>query len=208
MPRIPLRELEEGLRDPSGYRRKLLDSGIPQYGAGPSYFGALRDTIIYKLHKPNANLGQVRRYLNERLSRFRNQDRIDDTLFQFEWYVDEYFSQGHQYFETASRVKVSLTPGTSPDLICSGEVIRLDLVTDSQYAAWVFRSKNPDNWFNELRMPLTQFAVAQKLAVPPRYVAIGIYSFEEQVIDQRCFTDTEIARAVNRLNGLLAELGL
>lgn len=205
MPRIPLRELEEALRDPSKYRTKMFDNEPQQFGA--TYFGILRFTILYKFHKPNLNLSRVRRYLNEKLSRFRDQDRIDDTIFQFEWYVDEYFSQGHQCFETASRVQVPLSPRTSPDVTCSGEVSRLDLVPDSRYAAWIFRSKDYDNWFNELRMPLTQFAVARKLAVSPNDVDVGIYSFGERFIDQRCFSSREIALANNRLAELLGELG-
>lgn len=208
MPRIALRELEEALRNPTEYRTRLLDAEPRRFVGGPSYFGALRDTILYKFHRPNADLIQVRQYLNERLASFRDQDRIDDIIVQFEWYIDEYVSQDHQYFETASRINVPLPPEISPDITCSGEVSRLDVVSDSGYAAWIFRRKDPEDWFNELRMPLTQLASAHKLAVAPRFVSIGIYSFEERVVEEHSFSDKEIANALNRVSALIEELGL
>jgi hypothetical protein len=86
MPRLPLRDLEEALRNPVAYRQKLLLSDDISYG--PTYFGALRDTI-FKFHKTNNNLSQARVYLQARLSRFRDRMRCTEVMDQFEWYAAE-----------------------------------------------------------------------------------------------------------------------
>jgi hypothetical protein len=205
MPRIPLRDLEEALRNPSAYRQKLLLSAGNSYG--PTYFGALRD-VIHKFHKTNGNLVQTRVYLQARLNRFLDQTRCAQTMDQFEWYVSEYKSLGWPTFEIRLRVSIPLPPRVRPNLVCSGEVSRVDLVPVGGYAAWLMRSRGAKDWARELRMPLVQQALAQgPLGVPTSEIKIGIYSFEEQFTDLCSYSQTEIDLAYLELDNLLSRMG-
>jgi hypothetical protein len=205
MPRIPLRDLEEALRNPSACRQKLLLSAGNSYG--PTYFGALRDAI-HKFHRTNGNLVQARAYLQVRLDRFLDRTRCIETMDQFEWYVNEYKSLGWPTFETRLRVSIPLPPRVRLDLVCSGEVSRIDLVPAGGYAAWLMRSQGTKDWARELRMPLVQQALAQGLlGVPANEIKIGIYSFKEQFTDLCGYSQTEIDQAYSELDNLLSRMG-
>jgi hypothetical protein len=205
MLRIPIREIEEALRNPSAYRQKLLLSATVSYG--PTYFGALRDAIL-QFHKTNGNIVQARAYLRVRLDRFLDRMRCAETMDQFEWYTDEYQNRGWPTFETRLRIVISLPPRVRPYLFCSGEVSRVDLVPVGGYAAWLTRSRGAKDWARELRMPLVQQALAQgPLGVPPNEVMIGIYSFEEQFTDLRRYSQAEIDQANSELDNLLRRMG-
>ena len=87
MPRLPLGDLEEALKNPMAYRQKLQHPVSSFYG--PSYFGALRDAV-FKFHRTNGNVVQARRYLEGRLAQFADIARSNEIMDQFEWYTGEY----------------------------------------------------------------------------------------------------------------------
>lgn len=205
MPRLPLRELEEALKNPSAYRAKLEQSAESTYGA--TYFGALRDAIL-KYHKDYNDIAQTRAYLEVRLNRFKDSIRSSETMEQLEWYIEDYVSRGWPMFETRMRVVIPLPQWALPNLVCSGEVARVDVIPTGGYAAWLIRSRGVDDWFHELRMPLIQGTVSESiLKVPVSEVSIGIYSFAEQFVDLRSYSQPEIDQAYSKLADLLRELG-
>lgn len=205
MQRLPLRELEDALQNPTEYRNRL-SSGQPR-GFGATYFGALRQAI-FKLHMHGADVTQVADYLSDRLSRFKDQNRMHEMINGYYWYVHDYLKRGVVTFEAPSRISLTLASLTAADLVCSGEVSRLDLRPLDGYAAWLFRYKDPENWRNELRMPLTQLAVSQKLNVPSDEITVGIYSFREMLVEERCFSREDILNATAKLAHLITQLEL
>jgi len=205
MPRLPLGDLEEALKNPTAYRQKLQQPVSRFYR--PSYFGALRDAI-FKFHRTNGNVVQARRYLEGRLARFADIARSTEIMDQFEWYTGEYSSRGWPAFETRLRLVVPLPPWVRQDLFCSGEVSRVDMVPAGGYAAWLMRSREGENWSRELRMPLIQGALAYRtLGVQGNEVRIGIICFEDRLIDMHSFTQREIAGAYSKLENLLRQMG-
>ena len=204
MPRLPLRDLEEALKNPASYRQKLLLSADISYG--PTYFGALRDAI-FKFHKTNNNLVEARVYLQTRLSRFRDRMRCTEIMDQLEWYAAEYVARGWPAFETRLRVLIPLPSWAPPNLLCSGEISRIDIVPTGGYAAWLMRSRGAEDWDRELCMPLVQRALEDALGVPSSEISIGIYSFEEQFVALCSYSESEINQAYSDLAALLKLMG-
>jgi hypothetical protein len=205
MPRLPLRELEEVRKSPSVYRAKLDQSMASVYRG--TYFGALRDAIL-RFHKIHNDIVQARAYLEVRLARFTDVKRCEQMMDWLEWYVEEYSARGWLMFETRLRIAVPLPHWAPTDLVCSGEVTRVDLVPTGGYAAWLIQSRGAADWFCELRMPLIQGTVAQHiLKVPISEVSVGVYSLEEQIVDLRCYSQMEIDQAHSNLADLLRQMG-
>jgi hypothetical protein len=56
-------------------------------------------------------------------------------------------------------------------------------------------------------MPLVQRALEDALGVPLSELRIGIYSFEEQFVDLRSYSESEINQAYSDLDALLKRMG-
>lgn len=204
MARIPLGELEEASRNPGAYRHKL-DHPVEKR-MGETYINALRQTI-FRFHDTN-DYQEAHSYLVNRLanSRLRSAIQKAATIDQFEWYVEDYTTRAWPLFQTQLRLRIPLSRGPA-DLVCSGEIARLDVVPAGGYAGWLFSSTfNPD-WPAELRMPLIQGALAENvLGVPVDEVQVGIYGFKAHRTDLHQFSSTEIQHARTSLDNLLAAM--
>lgn len=204
MPRLPLGDLEEARRDPGAYRRKL--DAAEQKRFGNTYIGALRNAI-YRYHRTQ-DADDAGRYLEDRLAAFGSARRNAETLDQLDWYIDDITRRGWPAFQTGLRVAVPLPPEISPDLTCTGQVDRVDVVPSGGYAAWLFRSKAGTGWADELRMPILQHVLAnQILNVPLDEIRVGIYAFQDQWADSRCYSEAEAEAAYGGFENLLARLG-
>lgn len=205
MAKIPFGELEEASRNPGAYRSKLENPTEKKMGA--TYVGALRQTI-FRFHA-RGDYQEAHVYLENRLThpRLTNATKRAATLDQFDWYVDEYTARAWVLSQTQLRLVIPLSRGPG-DLICSGEVARLDVVPTGGYAAWLFSSSFSPDWRTELRMPLVQGAVAQHvLRVPFQEVQVGIYGFNAHVAGTHQYSDVEIIEARTGLDNLLATMG-
>jgi len=204
MRKFPLRDLDEARRDPVAYRHKLdYPSDSVQR---PTYFNALRDAIL-KFHKTK-DVVQARAYLEDRLTRFTNVERCKEILAQFEWYAAECVGREWPTFETRLRVVVPLPARAPDDIICSGEVSRVDLIPSvSGYAAWLMRQRGAEEWFDTLHMPLIQDAVARQMGAPISEVHVGVYSFAERMVELRSYEPQEIAQAYSELDTLFESMG-
>lgn len=207
MPRLPLGDLEEASADPAKYRARLL--GAPRQGGGPTHFNALRDAI-FRFHRLGESFTEIERYLEERLSRFRDPSRREETLNQFRWYVEEYTSlmySGWITFRTRLNVALPLPSRAPADLICSGQIARAD-IAPSGYAAWMFLSGDAGAWHQELRMPLIQEALAREMNAETDDVIVGVYAFRERSVQRRRFSAGEISSARASFEELLRRLRL
>lgn len=206
MPRLPLGDLEEARRDPRAYRNKLDAPAEKRFGN--TYVGALRQAI-FRYHRVRER-EEAMRYLQNRLlhPRLKNSRRKSETLDQLDWYIDEFTGRGWPMFQTGLRVTVPLSLEFPPDLICSGEVSRVDVVPTGGYAAWMFRSRAGSAWSDELQMPILQHILASRiLGVPLSEIRIGIYAFQEQRVDSVCYSQAEIEEAWMALEDLMVRLG-
>lgn len=204
MIRLPLRELEEALANRAEYRTKLARRAPSLFRY--SYFSALRNAI-YRYHRFGTTPLQAREYLSDSLARFKNASQAADTMDQFDWYLQYHRSCGLTTFETRLRVEVPLPSKVGSNAACYGQVDRIDIrPSGGYYAAWLFRSKDHLNWALELRMPLTQLAVAKKLDVHSDKVTIGIYSFHERYVEEHHYSREDIASSRRELESLLIEL--
>lgn len=203
MSRLPLGDLEAALQDPKAYRKKVDATRAP--GFGSSYFGFLRFALL-RYHDSN-DIVEARRYLEERLDRFRSGHRQAETLEQLDWYIEEYIRRGWPTFETRLRIQVLLPNWVPEDLRCSGEIPRVDVVPQGGYAAWLMKSRDPEGWEQQLQMPLIQDTVARLLKAPIEEVQVGLYSFQERFVASRIYTGREIGHSYSILTGLLKEMG-
>ena len=205
MIKLPLRELEEAIRNPSEYRSKLSHPTVSFFKY--SYYLALRNAI-FRYHQPGITPLQAREYLEDQLSKFKNSFRVEDTFDQYEWYVAHHANCGLTTFETRLTVQVPMTSKPTADIKCSGQLGRLDIRPLGGYAAWLFRSRDHLNWTSELQMPLIQYAVAHALGVDAAEITVGIYSFDERFVDEYIYSQIEISVAYSKLDQLLTSLGI
>lgn len=205
MVRLPLRDIEEALSDPVKYQIKMTSAGQGTYSY--SYFNAILNSIT-AFHKEDGNSLVAIDYLEDQLEKFKNKQRCADTMNQLFWYMEEYHQRGWHTFRTRLNIKISLPPWMPTDFRCSGQVSRIDLIPSGGYAAWLMRSRNFEGWSNESRMPLVQNEIAANvLKVPLSEVRIGIYSFQERYVEDKCFDEDEIEKAYDQLESLLHQMG-
>lgn len=205
MLRIPLRDLEEATNNPEAYREKLLQPSENRFGR--TYANALR-SAIFKFHRLNNDLSESKAYLENYLRRWST-DSLKQTMTieNLEWYADDFLRRGWPIFENRLRVVVPQT--ISSNLRCSGEATRLDIVPSGGYAAWVTKASGADSIFDELRMRLIQYTVAnEKLSVPIHEVQVGVYSFEERFIQLHTYSIEEINQAYMDFEDLIQRLGV
>jgi hypothetical protein len=160
--RIPLSDLDQAARDPSGYRARMGAGSRGGFRSG--YFNVLRNAIR-RFHDAGEDEAQARDYLENGLTRFNDASKRSETMHQFDWYVEEnHTRRGWVTSETMGRVVVELPPWAPADLVCSGEVTRIDIVPSGRLAGWLFRNDDVQGWHRELRMPLIQGALAHETA--------------------------------------------
>ena len=196
--KLKLSELEEARRNPTEFRANI---GKPKGHGTWGYFNALREAIR-QFHKSGDNASAGHSYLEEKLDSFANHRKSLNTVNQFAWYIEEYKKQG---WIAREMYRVITVPINNDDIQvhCTGEICRLDLILTGGYGVWQFRSKGPDGWRNELRMPIIQGVTAKLLGVPPSEIMIGIVSFEERCIDTYIYSNDKINAAFDEFTNLV-----
>ena len=205
MPRISFRQLEEARTDPKAFSSKLSQSGSS--GFGPSYFGSLRDAI-FRYHNHGNDSATAIAYLEKRLGRFKNAVRIQETIANLIWYIDDHSQSGLVTFQSRINIKYPLAPLDGSELRISGQIGRLDLSPVGGYLAWVFRSKDHSNWESDIQMPLLQHTLSTVvLSCPIDEITMGLLSFEERFTGTRSYQRTEVENATRELIELLTLMG-
>ena len=202
--RIRLSDLELAARDPVGFRVSMDAPSSSRYRYG--YFNLLRNTIR-RFHDNGGDAHHAMTYLEAGLTRFRDAARRSETVNQFEWYVEEHRRNGRITVEVMGRVEARRPAWAPQDLVCSGEITRLDIVPGGGPAGWLFRNSSIAGWDQELRMPLIQEALAFEVGRDVEDVMVGVYGFQEQIFDQRTFSRDEVRAAYLRFEDLLRQLG-
>lgn len=206
MPRLPLGHLEDALRNPPAYRLRMNAGTSSPFGE--TYAGALRQTI-FRYHA-SGDADEAYRYLEQRLAnsgRLRSGRRVNETLENLEWYVEEHRRRAWPTFQVGLRLIVPSSSRAPSDIVCSGEVARLDLMPAGGYAGWMISGDTEPGWESQLRFPLIQNALARTtFGVPDSEVSVGVYDFASRRALLTSYSEPEIRRATRRLGELLRAL--
>lgn len=206
MPRLALGQLEDARQDPGAYRDRMNSAHPGSFG--DTYMGALRQAIF--LYHRTGQAGEAHAYLQRRLNRskrLKSVSRRADTLDQLDWYTNEHQARAWPTFQWALRLVVRLPAGTANDLVCSGEIMRVDLVPNGGYAAWSTGSGLIQDWNTQLRFPIIQDSLASTLGVSANDITVGIYDFANRQIESRQYTEREVKSARRAFSKLIRDLG-
>lgn len=201
--KISLTELEEVRRDPKGFK-KNKDDGTTFRG-NKSVFQTLKRSI-YEYHK-NTDPVAAMSYLEEGLESFKNRAPCKKAVEDLQWYIAEHQKRGWATILRKYNITIPLSTHYFDSLKITGEISRIDMHPNGAYAAWLFSKGSSGNWQNELRMPIIQNAVGVDLAAAPEQVHVGVYFFEDHIVDIHCFSNSEIRRAHLELEDLFIKMG-
>jgi hypothetical protein len=202
--KISLRDLETARANPTAYGQQLASSSYPGI-MSRSYYMDWRDAVL-RWHTSGNSPLVIRSGLENTLeARFKNQQRIAETLDRFDTYVEHYSGSGLRNQRVRMDVVVPITLGLSDRFVVSGEVTRLDRA-GYRYVACLIASKEAE-WKTELRMPLIQDAVAKKLNLDDDEVSVAVYCFGEGTYDEFAYSDAEIQAAYGELAQILQAIG-
>lgn len=194
--KISHRELEDCLRDPSGWVATKLSpsSGGPRGG----YDFCLREGI-YRFHKTE-DPAEARRYIEQTTSRRKltNRLRLESVLERFDAYVYWFLNSGLIVADHRSRLDFDLGSGVS----LGGQISRLDMMPDGYRA--VLLGKIPPGWRQELRMPLIQRGAARKYSRPEDEVSVGLQELDASNLETVSFSPTELDEAEETARQLAA----
>jgi hypothetical protein len=201
MMNVPLRDLEEALRDPRVYAIKRSTPSL-KFFPRSKYLTLQR--AIYKYHS-NKDLVVARQYLVESFSRqFKDQEDLPDYEEKLETYAERVTRSKTAVVRVKDRLTIPLRKPLSDQFKVSGDIPRIDL-TSSGYSVWLF-AKTTESWGNELRLPLIQSAYARQFDSSFDEVRVGVYDFSTGDYSDYGFTEREIRAADRSLSRLLQQL--
>ena len=113
-------------------------------------------------------------------------------------YISQYQQLGWPFVQTNKRVQFSRLPGH----LVSGSIGRLDINPAGGYFATNFEAKSSD-WKHQLRVAITQQALADELGCSSTEVEVGMYCIESGKHDQVCMPDEQIQQATREVESIL-----
>ena len=178
--------------DYTKYRRSprdWLESKVLPTGGHPvpGYRQAVADSI-YRFHRTRSE-GIARAYLENRLQRFENEDRIQEAWDTFDSYVGWFANADVDVAD----VRIGLNASVSSRLHLGGIVSRLD-VTGRGYRAILFCSPYP-TWLAESRFALIQYAIALRYSRPMDAIDVGVQDLDGSGMVFRSYSLARISAA-------------
>lgn len=197
MKRVPLRDLRAAFRDPRRYAKRFTGERSPR---GKSKYSMFLHSIA-EFHR-NGDLQAAQEYLREKIeNNFKDSRDLADYSRKLQVYAIQFRRQGNALVRARDNITVPLPTGF-PDFAVSGQAGRIDLVPSGGYAIWVFVRDDPD-WRDDPRMPLLEYAYADKLGVPSEEILVGVYDFDVGQYSSGHFTRLQINAARAKLKALL-----
>lgn len=201
---VPLRDLEEALRNPQAYAKK---KSTPQRGFPPRSKYLTLQRAVYRFHKVNEDLTKAKQYLEESfVGQFVNQDDLPQYVEKLETYAERLIRLGTTVFKAKDRLVIPLKGNLATQFRVSGDIPRIDLTAEG-YNIWLF-AKETQDWGSELRLPLIQSAYAKQLSVPLNEIRVGVYDFSVGSYTDYGFTEREVKKAEASLVRLLRQMTL
>lgn len=189
-------ELVSWEKDPAAWlTSKLTISYFPRW----TYDLVLRRGI-HRFHR-SGDPADARRHIQSLFSRsnLKNATRADDVYERFSAYV--LWHRGNSVVTCDSRPRLDLP--IDRWTFC-GEIGRVDLVA-SGYRA-VLLGPFPEDWRQQLRMPLIQKAVAFRYRRPVPQVEIAVQELDGSGLELAAFSQADIAGAEARFSALATRM--
>lgn len=195
--RIPHREIEELQLNLRGWvERHRHPESVPMH----SYAHATR-MALYVLNKTGSIEG-AQRYLSRLLDSFRlnNRQRRRGSEDAIVAYADWLAVSGAVIVHD----KLRLSMDVGHDMYVSGEVPRIYLDVPSGGYSAVFLGLQQSSWRSQLRMPLVQLAVAQRVDRSPEEVSVGVQELDGSHLEIVQYTVGELDDAMEEIRHLAA----
>lgn len=177
------------LNDCRQHPRQWVQSKVTPGGGHPvfGYRQALVNAIVC-FHKTDSR-DKAEEKLENSLSHFQNQARIDEVWDQFESYVTWIEQNG----VIVADARIGLDAPFGNRLHLGGIVSRLD-VTERGYRAIVFHAPIPQ-WRQQLRFPLIQAAIAFKYSRELRNIEVGVQDVDGTGLDLHKYSERAVTNA-------------
>lgn len=178
-------------------QRRATNAGHPRM----SYKHATR-MGIYRLHHGYSVI-EAARYLSRFLDSHRllNEARRNQAEVDLDGYAEWRKTQDCESILTRAR----LQHRASTEISLGGEIPRIDVLhATDEYRAVLVGEVSP-NWQSELRMPLIQRAVAERLRRPEALVVVGVQNLDGSELAAVRFSRRRINDAHRELENICAE---
>lgn len=193
-------EIEMCRRSPRAWIRERIKPG----GGGPrtGYDGATKKAI-YNFHKI-LDAAEARRYLERAFRSYKltSTSRMAQALAALNSYIGWY--ERTSPVVVGSRLLLDYDLGSSWRL--GGEISRADLYPRNGKYNCVILGKAPLNWRQQIRMPLIQRALANRLERPETDISVGFQNLDGTSIELVSFSLTKLDEAEGTARELLRDV--
>lgn len=195
--KFSISKLEMARKNPTDFGTHLRDDDEEPFNSRPKSVRWLDATSVY--HK-NSNLSEAITYLQ---NSFRNRKQTKKNIKEVETlvqslciYVNDHLELNYNHYNHKHKIEIYL----SQKLKTSGWIWIIN-TTPSGYSAFiVVNEQDSINWQNQLRFPIIQNYIANKLFnCPIENVEVGIINYFEGKHYKTCFQQDTIKNALEEL---------
>lgn len=193
-------DLESCRRNPAGWVSLKLraTTGGPRAG-----YDGLTKLAIYAFHR-TGDRQQSLEHLRGLLERrdLRTAYLVERSMQRLDSYID--WIEGEQPAVALWKLRILLPLGSG--WAVGGELSRVDIdLATGGYRALLIGTR-PDDWRGQLRMPLLQRAVAEKMQRPQEEVSVGFQDLDGGRLEITGYSEADVAAAVNEAQQLAIAL--
>lgn len=194
--RVPHRDLERFRRDPRAWVARKLKA--PPFGGIRIRNEAALRMAVHWLHKGHS-LEEAERKLEYYARKDPNLEGRIDVMRRLSAYAQWYQGSGRH----ASTIRLPIPVWAEGPIALGGYLDRVDLVLHHQQRMQgIFLGRHADRWRAELRMPLTQHALADFHGWPLEEVAVGVQLIDGSDVEVQHYSAAEVREALDEFREL------
>lgn len=198
--RISHAQLETCRANPAAW----LAARVAPSASGPRWgYARVTKLAVYRFHR-TADVSDAYQYLRRLLDKvgLANPERVASAERELDAYVT-WFNGARR---TVADYKVNISLDLGRNWILGGEVSRVDLdLARGGYSAILLGEANPD-WKAEVRMPLIQIAIAQRLSRAENEIMIGVQNLDGSHLRTTAYSPVQRRKAVTTAQALARRL--
>lgn len=175
----------------------------PPRGGPRTGYDAATKLAIYKFHA-TASTPHAQRHLTHLLSRFglTNANLANRAMANLDSYIDWCILES----PVVSNWKLRLAFDLGHNFELGGEISRIDVNIESHGYNGVLLGGRPTDWRRQLRFPLIQRALAEKLQRPEAEISVGFQNIDGTQLEIISFPRAALEEAEGRARGLALTL--
>jgi hypothetical protein len=187
------REIEELQRNLRGWVAKKRAATRVVMKTG---YGQATRLSIYRYHRGDSQR-RAQQYLTNLLDRLslKNESRRDECSDSLVKYIRWREDSNLVYVQDRLRLGMLMSNG----VLLGGEIPLINLNADEETYQAIMLGENAPDWRDQLRMPILQAAVAQRLERKSEDVVVGTQSLDGSRLDLHHYTQSEITEAVQQV---------